>query len=223
MSETARRTTASTRVAPPRAVPVLAVGVLAATLGMAPGMAPGPAAAQDSGIVGLGATSTATARATVLSVDPATRAVTLVGPAGNSFTVIAGPQVANFATIKSGDRVLARYHESVAYLLSPPNTKLPPNSLTLARVGAPNGAKPGASPGAIPAGAVGARLVLTGLVVALDPLTHTLQLVNPTGGGVVTVQVRAQAALRHFNQIKVGDTITAVVTRALAVALDPVG
>ena len=75
----------------------------------------------------------------------------------------------------------ARYHASVAYVLAPPGTKLPDNSAY--------GASARAAPGETPAGAAGAKLVITGAVVGVDPADHTLQLVNPSGGPVRTVAV----------------------------------
>lgn len=190
----------------------LVVGLLLAGLLGAPPL-PIAAYAQGGNQSGIGASDTVTARARVQSVDAATRAVTLVGPGGRVFTVIAGPQVINFDKIKAGDTVLARYVESVVYVLSPPGTKPPPSSLTTASVGA--------AKGATPSGAISGKLVVSGLVVGLDPGTHTIDLVNPTGGGVVTARVRSKAALRNFGQIKVGDTITAVVSQSLAVSLEP--
>ncbi len=168
---------------------------------------------QAGGMAGIGTSRTVTARATVKAVNPATRAVTLAGPAGNIFTVIAGPQVINFDRINAGDTVVAKYQESVVYVLSPPNGKIPEASLTADAVAAPKGADP--------AGAVSARLIVTGLVVGIDPANHTLQLVDPSGGAVTTAQVSSEAGRRNFDMIRVGDTITAVISAALAVALDP--
>ena len=62
---------------------------------------------------------------------------------------------------------------------------------------------------------------VTGLVVGIDPGNHTLQMVDPSGGAVTTAQVTSEAGLRNFDLIKVGDRITAVISAALAVALDP--
>ncbi|HEX3349776.1 MAG TPA: hypothetical protein VHS58_16925 [Acetobacteraceae bacterium] len=164
-------------------------------------------------MAGIGRSATITARATVQSVDPATRGITLVGPAGNQISLVAGPQVVNFDKIKAGDTVIVRYQESVAYVLSPPNTKLPESSLTGAAVGAPKGGTP--------AGAVARRLVVTGLVVGINPSDHSLQLVDPSGGALRTIHVVSAEGLRNFDMIKVGDTITAVASQAIAAAVEP--
>ena len=168
---------------------------------------------QAAGMAGVGSTFQVTTRAKVDAVDPATRAVTLIGADGRRFTVIAGPRVINFARIKAGDRVLAHYQESVAYVLSPPSAKAPPSSITTTETAAPAGAAP--------AGSVGAKLVVTGLVIAVDPARHVIRVVDPTGGAVTTAHVSGADAIRNLGQIKVGDTITAVVSQALALAIEP--
>jgi hypothetical protein len=171
--------------------------------------------AQASGMAGVGQGDTVSIQARVQSVDTATRGITLIGPGGKTITVMAGPQVINFEKIKAGDTVNVQYQDSVAYVLSPPNTKLPDASLTAAGVGA--------AAGQMPAGAVGARLIVTGLVVGIDTSNHTLQMVDPSGGAIRTVHVTSPEGLQNFNLVKVGDTITAVMSQAVAAAVTPAG
>lgn len=173
----------------------------------------GPAWAQASGMVGIGSTQTITGRATVKAVDAATRTVTLVGEDGNTVSVVAGPQVINFDQIKPGQTVLIRYDQSIQYVLSPPGTKLPKSGLTTAAVGAPKGQ--------MPAGAVSGKLVVTGLVTGIDATNHTVQVVNPSGGQVFTIPVVSQEGLKNFGLIKVGDTITEVSSKSVAVSVQP--
>ena len=73
----------------------------------------------------------------------------------------------------------------------------------------------------MPAGAVGAKLVVTGLVAGIDPADHSLRLVDPSGGELHTVHVVSQAGLQNFGLIKVGDRITAVATQAIAAVVEP--
>jgi hypothetical protein len=174
---------------------------------------PAPAWAQAGGMAGIGGSETVTARATVQSVVQATRHIVLQTSTGETIPMVAGPRVINFDKIKAGDTVVVQFEQSVAYVLSPPNTKLPDSSLAVAGVGAAKGQNP--------AGAVGVRTVITGLVVGINPGNHTLQMVNPSGGSVQTIQVRSQAGLKNFKLIKVGDTITAVASESLAIALEP--
>src|SRR5262245_5161825 len=76
-----------------------------------------PAMAQAAGMAGLGEQDTIAVRATVTAIDQASRMITLTGPAGNSVTMQVGEQVRNFGQIKAGDKVVVRYHGSVAYVL----------------------------------------------------------------------------------------------------------
>ena len=175
-----------------------------------------PALAQStsaSGMFGAGDSETVTARATVKSVDMKNRMVTLVGPHGETMTMKAGDQVQNLAQVKPGDIVVARYYESVAYVVAPAGTKIPEDTLAAAAVKA--------APGERPAGGVGERLTVTGLVVGINPTAHTISLVNPTGGEVRTLNVKDSQYQQMMGSIKVGDTITAVISEALVAAVEP--
>jgi hypothetical protein len=172
-----------------------------------------PALAQAAGMGGIGETDTIQVQATVKAVDQKTRQVTLVGPAGNAVTVRAGDEVRNLAQVKPGNKVIVRYHAAVAYVLAPPGTKLPDDSVT--------GAMARAAPGQTPAGAIGTKVVITATVVGVDMVDHTLQLVSPGGGMVRTVSVLTPEGQQAMKAIKVGDTITAVVSEAVAVAVEP--
>ncbi len=176
-------------------------------------LTPGTALAQAGGMGGMGESAVATARAVVKAIDLAKRQVTLVGPQGNVFVVHASEAVQNLDQVKVGDTVVARYFASVVLVLSAPGTPIPSDQMTSAMAHAPKGQ--------MPAGAVGDRIVVTGTVVAVDPVGHTISLVDPAGGLVRSFTVtdpRRQAALKR---VKVGDTLTAIVTEALAVALSP--
>ena len=190
---------------------VIGVAILAA-----PAVVPGaatPAWAQAEGMGGSGSSDTITVRARVKSVNLKTRHVTLVGPQGNSFVVAVGPEVRNLAQVKPGSMVIAHYHASVVYVLAAPGSSPPPDTLSVA------GGR--AAPGQMPAGAVGTRLVITGLVVGVDPVGHTISVVDPKGGAVRTFDVVDPERQRQLARVNVGDTITAVYTEAVAVAIEP--
>src|SRR5262245_20074297 len=53
------------------------------------------------------------ASATVESVDPATRKVTLKLANGSTRTIVAGDEVKNFAQIKAGDKLTVAYMEAL--------------------------------------------------------------------------------------------------------------
>ncbi|MBK8210176.1 MAG: hypothetical protein IPK78_09520 [Rhodospirillales bacterium] len=162
---------------------------------------------------GAGDTDTVTARATVKSVDMKTRMVTLVGPNGQTMTMKAGDQVQNLAQVKPGDIVIARFYESVAYVVAAPGTKLPADAMAVAEAKA--------MPGEKPAGGDAAKIIVTGLVVGINPVAHTISLVDPSGGEVRTLNVKDPQYQQMMSSIKVGDTITAVISEALVAAVEP--
>jgi Na+-transporting NADH:ubiquinone oxidoreductase subunit NqrA len=73
--------------------------------------------------------------------------------------------------VKPGDTVVARFYDAVAYVVAPAGTKLPENAMAMAEAQA--------APGELPAGGVGAKIIVTGLVVGVNPVVHTISLVNP--------------------------------------------
>jgi hypothetical protein len=153
------------------------------------------------------------ARATVKAIDLATRTVTLEGAGGNTTTLKVGQEVQNLPQVKVGDVVIAHYFTSTAYVLCPPGAKLPDDALTVA------GAR--AAPGDLPAGVVGTKLVVTGLVVGIDPSQHTVSLVDPAGGAIRTINVVTPEGQQNLHLVKVGDTITAIITEAVLVGVEP--
>jgi hypothetical protein len=169
-------------------------------------------AAQASGMAGVGETETITVRATVKAIDLNTRTVTLVGPQGET-TMKVDEQVQNLAQVKPGDTVVARYYQSEAYVIAPPGTKLPEDALALAAARA--------APGQMPAGGVAEKIVVTGLVVGVNPAAHTLSLVDPAGGEVRTIAVKDPQNQQMMSSIKVGDTITAYINEAVVAAVEP--
>jgi hypothetical protein len=175
-----------------------------------PGMG-SPAFAQASDMAGIAHAESASARAVVKSVDLQTRMVTLESN-GNTIVLKAGEEVRNLPQVKPGDIIIARYYTSTAYVLAPPGTKLPDDSLTVA------GAR--AAPGEKPGGIVGTKMVVTGLVVGVDPRLHTVALVDPAGGPVRTINVVTPEGQQSMKLIKIGDTITAIVTDAVLVGVE---
>jgi hypothetical protein len=71
-------------------------------------------------------------------------------------------------------------------------------------------------------GGVAARVTeVQGLVVGIDRAANSIDVVNPSGGGVYTVEVTNPERVAMLSQVKIGDTITAVVSEALAVSIEP--
>ncbi|MBN8901288.1 MAG: hypothetical protein J0H57_09665, partial [Rhodospirillales bacterium] len=188
--------------------------VAASLLGL--GLLVGTAQAQApaSPVVGATAdTAVLVARAKIVEIDAKNRVLTVRGPAGNTFTLVAGPEVRNFAQIHKGDEIVARFRRSVAYVITKPGTPLPDVAVIDTAARAPAGHKP--------FGAVGEHVALTGTIVAIDTEAHTLGVINRQGGPVRILGVRdpeRQAALKTLN---VGDNITVVFTEAVAVSVEP--
>lgn len=172
-----------------------------------------PAHAQASGMAGIGQAETITLRAKVAAVDQAKRTVTLTGEKGESVTLTVGPEVRNFAQIKQGDMVVARYVASVTYVVSPASAKRPADSVTVASARA--------KPGEMPAGGVGARVIVSGVVVGVDQQANTIRIVDPAGGPVRVIDVVTPEARQNLGMVKVGDTITGIASEAVAVAVEP--
>jgi hypothetical protein len=151
-----------------------------------------------------------TAEATIKAIDPSTRTLSLARPSGETFTVTAGPTV-RLQLLKVGDRISVKFYRSVAFMLSTPSQKVPDNVLSAAA------ARPVGAPG----GLALTQIRVSGTVVSIDLATHSLQLVNPSGGRVYTFWVTNPKRQAQLPRLKVGDTLTAVVTDALAVDVQP--
>ena len=169
--------------------------------------------AQASDMAGIAHTESVSARAVVKAIDLQTRTVTLEASGGNTIVLTVGDEVKNLPQVRPGDTVIAHYYTSSAYVLAPPGTRLPDNSLTVA------GAR--AAPGEKPGGALGSKIVVTGLVVGVDPTLHTLSLVDPAGGRVRSVNVVTPEGQKNMKLVKIGDTITAIITEAVLVGVEP--
>jgi hypothetical protein len=57
--------------------------------------------------------------------------------------------------------------------------------------------------------------------VGMDPTAHTLQLVDPTAGLIRSVSVMTPEGQRNMKLIKFGDTISAIISEAVAIAVEP--
>jgi hypothetical protein len=147
-------------------------------------------------------------RADVVGIDRADRTVTLVGPRGNVVSVEAGEDVRNFDQIKVGDQLKVTYYESVALYLGVPGSQ--PEVDAAAVVGR-------AAKGEKPAGMAVGAIDLSAVVKGIDKKQREVTLKMPNGN-VVTHKV--DPAVKAFGTLKVGDTVHARVTRALAIAVE---
>ncbi len=151
-----------------------------------------------------------TIHAKITAIDPATRQITLTGRSGTPVTVTAGPNV-RMEMLKVGDVVDAQFYRSVAFFVSQPGVTAPENEVEQAL------ARPVNAPGGV---AVKVSRI-SGLIVGIDLSAHSVEIVNPEGGRVYTVDVTDPARQAALPMLKVGDTVTAVVSEALAVSVQP--
>ena len=151
-----------------------------------------------------------TLHAKITAINPKTRAVSLVGANGQHVTVTAGPLV-RLELLKVGDAVNAQYYRSVAFVVGVPGSPAPENEIDAAM------ARGATTPG----GEAVAVVRISGVIVGIDLPAHSIDLVNPNGGPVRTVLVTDPKRIAMLPQLKVGDTVTAVITRALAVRVTP--
>lgn len=154
-------------------------------------------------------------QATIAAINPTTREVALRGASGETVTMTAGPAV-RLELLKVGDTVDAQYYRSVAWEV----------------VGASGGnGTPAESndqvatllsrPAHAPGGAAVQVIKISGTVVGIDLAAHRLQIVSPGGGEIHIVDVTNATRQQMMSRLKVGDTVTAVVSEALAITIQP--
>jgi hypothetical protein len=156
-----------------------------------------------------GVASAVEVSASVVGIDKATRTVTLKGPKGEVFDIVASDEVKNFDQIKVGDAVVARYAQALTLELRK----------TQGAAGDPvlreEAAK--AKAGERPAVAGARQLSLIADVVAVDPKASTITLKGPKGN-TVKLDVRNP---EQFKVVKKGDQVEVTYTEALALSVEP--
>jgi hypothetical protein len=152
--------------------------------------------------------------AKIRKIDPTTRQVTLVGASGDRVTVTAGPHV-RLDLLKPGQTVTAKFYRSVAFVVNPPQggNGVPVSNNQYSQVIA--------QPVEAPGGVAIRVMKVSGTVVDIDMSSHSIKLVNPSGGKVFTIDVTDPARIAALSSLHVGDTINAVVSEVLAVSIEP--
>ena len=149
-----------------------------------------------------------TVSAKVVALDKDKRLVTLQGPLGNQFRVVAGKEVRNFDQIKVGDELVVTHAEALTLELKKGGDGIRERVESQGAARAPAGAKPGM--------ASVSRTSVVANVVAVNARTQTVTL----RGVEYTVDLRVPDK-NQFKAIKVGDQVQAVFTDALAVSMEP--
>jgi hypothetical protein len=142
--------------------------------------------------------------ATVKAIDKKNRVVTLQSPDGKEAKINCGPEVRNFAQIRVGDEVKTSLLETVELFVTGSDEPAAERVTGVDR--APLGSKPGFA--AIDAVEVKAA------VVAIDYQTRKVTLKGPEGK---VIKVKAGPEIKRLNEVKVGDSVVARLTRAVSI------
>jgi hypothetical protein len=136
--------------------------------------------------------------ATIETVDPKTRQVLLHRQDGGYVTMVAGPDVKNFAQIKPGDRVYARYESALVARIGRPDQTLLSDQDIEDEVTAKRGEKP--------FGQQIFEMRRRVKITAIDPVHHTVSFIGPDGGSRVVV-VRKPQMQAFVATLKPGDDV----------------
>lgn len=189
--------------------------VLAALALAVPALAqtPAPAKPASKSHGSYSTSQTKTVTANVTAIDLKTRHVTLQLPDGTSQTFAVGQQARNLPQVKVGDQVIVQYKEAIEIDVTPadPTKPLPQPTEAVVAERADAGKKP--------EGVVARTVLLTGTVEAYDP-AKKIAVIKGSGGKTVEVEVKHP---ERWTNVKVGDTVTAKYSEALAIAVQPAG
>jgi plasmid maintenance system killer protein len=140
----------------------------------------------------------------VINIDAATRTVTLKNQDGES-TIVAGPEVKNFAEIKVGDRFDVVYELAVAVeLVKVKNPGVTGEQVTTTTATAPQGDKPGMI--------TTNTITATANVEAIDATKNIVSLKGPQGN-IFKVKIQNPDLMKD---IAVNDQVKVVYTEAIA-------
>lgn len=181
----------------------VAASALAGTTNASTTKPAGTPAAKSSAPAHHTASSTGSVTATVVSVDQATRKVTLKGENGAEYSFTAEPSVKNLAQVKPGDIVTATYTESIGYVVKSGGQA--GMAASTAGSTAPAGEKPAATETN--------KMTVTVVVTAIDAAAQTVTVKGPQGNSH-TVKVQDPANLEG---VKVGDSVDITYTEVMAI------
>jgi hypothetical protein len=158
---------------------------------------------------------TETVTATVEAIDVNTRMVALRGPEGEQFTVQAAPEIQNLAQVKVGDKVVARYYESLVAELrnrgdKSGETDAPASEAAIGR----------AAPGAKPGVAAGRQVSQSVRITAIDNKNHVVSFYG-SDGLARSAPVRTPEGQAFLSKLKVGDEVELTYTEAVALSVEP--
>ena len=144
---------------------------------------------------------------TVEAVDMANKVVTIKGSKGRMIDLKVGEEAKNLDQVKVGDKVVAKYYESIAYRLKKPGE---------AQGVKAEEAMASAKPGELPAAALANQVTVTATIQDISPKRTYVTLRGPDGK---TVDVKVKDP-KNIEKLKVGDQVVITYTQAFAIALD---
>jgi hypothetical protein len=148
--------------------------------------------------------------ATVEAVDSENRLISLRGPNGPA-TILAGPEIKNFAQIHVGDEVKVKYTVALAAKISKSKAAATATLDTQEHV-APEGSKPSAS--------VGATISTTVQIESVDTSFDTVTF-KRSDGFVRTIAPSSPEGKKFIRTLKKGDMVDVSYTEALAISVEP--
>ena len=146
----------------------------------------------------------------VVSVDQATRHVTLRGPLGGEVTGRVGEDVKNLAQVEPGDLVTIAYYQSVALSAAAEGEATP------LVTGAAGSAAPGDRPSAYSTTETKTRLT----VFSVDAAKGSVVFQEPDGT-LLPVEVERPELVKKLEGLRAGDKVDVVVTEAVITGVTP--
>jgi Cu/Ag efflux protein CusF len=152
-------------------------------------------------------------QATVQSIDPKTREVTIEGPKG-PVTIAVGPEVKNFNNLKVGDKVNVSFYQGIGAEIVKGSQKV--SDPAAAAFATPNAAGPGMTPG----GVAGASATVTVKIEAIDLPTNTVAF-KRSDGTTHIIEVKSPEMKQFIRTLKPGDHVNVTYTESVAVSIIP--
>jgi len=148
--------------------------------------------------------------AAVADIDYDTRHVTLKMPNGDMVPVAVGEEAYNFDQVKAGDLVDISYTKSVAIQLNKDSGGEAGVSTSSGIERVPKGQKP--------QGTIYNTMDIRAKVVGINYSTRTVELSGPDGN---VFPVVVDKSVPNFENVKVGDVVSARYTEAVAISVRP--
>jgi len=159
-------------------------------------------------VTGIAAETVLTVHGKIVSVNRASKEVTLEGPGGKDITLTVNNPY-NLQSLKAGDRYVAQFTEAITIVAKGPSDT-PPVATLAAGLWTANA---GATPGAV----VARQAHLVVVVSAIDQADQRVTLQAPDGS-TENIHVTNPDALQG---VQIGDRIAITLTQSVAIALAP--